>query len=581
MYDAITTSTVDASPWQQAKESLAGMRRTPEWELLRRLIHTEAVRFTHKLAYDFRLMLTQARLTEIAGRLMWQLIRPFNPSVIVGPGFGSAPLLYGIALAALRDGVSLQVLQVRQRRKDHNMRRWVEGKRAPAGSVAVLVDDFMVTGGTLGLVKRALKADRHDLRIVGAAIFFDTWQPLGSRQMTVSRLPVISLFKRHDLGLTRDAFDARPPLMKGSFPPFVDKPLWWRYDLNRKTRYPHRSAPVIADGAVFVADDRSNVWRHDLRDGAIQWKYQSLARPLKGIVQLLQFHDDSLVFGCYDGTVTRLDAASGAVRWRVRQDSSIHATPALDAARGRVFINTEQWNGGAPLGNLAALDWATGRMVWRYPHWYWAPGSPYYCARNDVVLATCNDSTFVCVDALDGTLRWKYRTRGLVRGRPVSAGPHAYVATEKGRLHCIDIASGEERWTIRYGKGLKHVFLVARGGCVYLFDGKWYLSAFDEQSGALRWISRLRDQGAWCPVACGAYFAALSRHGQLAVLDPRREIKVWEGKLGGTYLQAPAIGAGHLAMASNDQGLKLYKINDFYLQEASAHEHVRESVEPA
>jgi outer membrane protein assembly factor BamB/orotate phosphoribosyltransferase len=581
MYDATTSSALEASPAQQAREALARVRRTPEWELLRRLIHTEAIFFCHKLAYDFRMMLTQARLAEIAGRLMWQLIRPFRPTVIVGPGFGSTPLLYAIALSALRDDVSLQVLMVREKRKTHNRKRWVDGKHAAAGSVAVIIDDFMDSGATLSMVQEALKADHHDLRIAAAGIFFDVWQPLGSRQITVSRLPVVSLFRRHDLGLTRDAFDARPPLMKGSFPPFVEKPLWWRFDLNRKRRYPYKCTPVIADGAVFVADDHCNVWRHDLRDGAIQWKYQSLADPLKGIVQLLQFADDSLVFGCYDGTITRLDAASGTPRWRVRQDSSIHATPALDAVRGRVFINTEQWNAGAPLGSLVALDWSTGRMVWTYRHWYWAPGSPYYCARNDVVLATCNDSTLVCVDAAHGRLRWKVHTRGLARGRPVTAGGRAYVATEKGRLHCVDIASGEECWTIRYGRGLKHIFLVAHGGCVYLFDGKWCLSAFDEQSGKLRWINRLRSQGSWCPIPCGAYFAALSRDGELAVLDPRREIKVWEGKLGGTYMQAPAIGAGHLAAASNNQGLKVFKINDFYLQEASAHEHVRESVEPA
>jgi outer membrane protein assembly factor BamB/orotate phosphoribosyltransferase len=583
MFDTIDTSARPMRPPRQAKAALERIRRTPEWELLRREIYTEALRFSGKLAFDFRLLLTQPRLAEIAGRLMWQLIRPFGATVIVGPGFGAAPLLFSIAMSALREGQSLQVLMVRDKRKEHNMKRWVEGRRAPAGSVAVIVDDFMEGGSAVPLVERALKADRHELEIAAVALFFDMWQPLGSRQISVGRMPVVPLFKRHDIGLARDSFDATPPLMKGGFPPFVGKPLWWRFALNAKRgSYPFKCAPLIAEDAVFAADDHCNVWRHNLHDGSIEWKYESLADPLKGIVQLLQYARGSLVFGCYDGTITRLDAASGAVQWRVRQDSSIHATPAVDAAHGRVFVNTEQWNSGAPLGSLVALDWSSGRMVWQHRHRYWAPGSPYYCARNDVVLATCNDATMVCVEAASGMLRWKFGTTGLVRGRPVVVGARAYAATEKGRLHCIDVASGEEQWTIRYGKGLKHVFLAAHGGCLYLFDGKWHLSAFDAQSGKLRWISRLRSPGAWCPLACGGYLAALSTGGHIAVLDPRRELKVWEDSIGGTYMQPPAIAAGYLAAASNNQGLKLFKINDFYLQEAStAHEHVRESVEPA
>jgi outer membrane protein assembly factor BamB len=253
------------------------------------------------------------------------------------------------------------------------------------------------------------------------------------------------------------------------------------------------------------------------------------------------------------------------VLWRVRQDSSIHATPALDVANGRVFVNTEQWNSGSPLGSLLALDWSTGRLLWRHRHRYWAPGSPCYSAEHQAVVATCNDATMACVDAASGDLRWELGTRGLVRGRPVVSRGRAYAATEKGWLHCVDMHSGKERWTVRYGAGVMHLFLVARSGCIFLFDRRWHLSAFDEESGALRWVSRLRSAGVWCPVACGDYMVALSRGGHLSVLDPARELKVWEGSIDGHYRQPPAIGEGHLAAASNDQGLKVFRIHDFYI----------------
>ena len=63
--------------------------------------------FGKQLSYDFRELLTNAANARRAGQLVWQLIKPFAPQVLVGPGLGATPLLYAIALAALDDGVSL------------------------------------------------------------------------------------------------------------------------------------------------------------------------------------------------------------------------------------------------------------------------------------------------------------------------------------------------------------------------------------------------------------------------------------------------------------------------------------------
>ena len=542
------------------------LRALPDWEPLRRQIYARAMRFTDHLGFDFRELLTDASCLDMAGRLMWALIKPFAPQVLVGPGYGSAPLLFAVALAALRDNVVLQVLMVRERRKDHNMKKWVEGARVPAGARALIVDDFMKAGSALELVEKALAADKHTLDLCGVAVFFDMWEPLGSRQISVSRYPLVALYTRHDIGLSRDCFDARPPTMKGDYPEFIQQRLWWRFDLNSTEHYPHKCAPVIADGAVYVADDASRVWKHRLDDGAIVWRYDSLARPLKGIVQLLQHAEDSLVFGCYDGTVTRLDAHSGAPLWRWRQDSSVHATPALDLPARRLFINTEQWNRGSPIGHLQCLDWDSGRLRWSYAHKYWPPGSPIHDAASAAVVATCNDQTVVCVDADTGVMRWKQKTTGLVRGQPGVYQGRVYLATESGRLHCYDLASGDLVWTVRYGKGQMHNFVRIIEACVVVFDGKWHATMFDADTGAIRWIGRLRSPGVMCPVSYGRYAVALSRAGHLAVFDPSREIKVWEGSIDGRFRQPPALASGCLAVASNDSGLAVYAVDPFYAQ---------------
>jgi hypothetical protein len=65
-------------------------------------------------------------------------------------------------------------------------------------------------------------------------------------------------------------------------------------------------------------------------------------------------------------------------------------------------------------------------------------------------------------------------------------------------------------------------------------------------------------------VEFGRYLIVLSRDGELAVFDPESEIKVWEGRIGGQYYQPPAISHGFLAAASNDEGLKVFRISPFY-----------------
>jgi outer membrane protein assembly factor BamB/orotate phosphoribosyltransferase len=544
------------------------------WETLRREIVKRAVSMTDHVVCDFRLLLTIGRNAEIAGRLMWQLIKPFKPEVLVGPGYGGAPLLFSTLLAARAEGVELTALMVRDKRKDHNLKKWVEGHRPRPKARAVMLDDFMERGSAIGMVEEALKGDKIDLDLVAVGIFFDMWQPLGTRQLSVGKYSVVSLYRRHDIGLSRDCFDAKPPKMIGVYPDFVTQPLWWRFGLNDKPDYPLKCVPVIADNAVFVADDHARVYRHDAATGELEWEYESLDDPPKGIPELLTYADGSLVFGCYDGTVTRLDAKSGEIRWRWRQDSSVHATPDVDLATGRVFINTEQYNNGKPFGHLQALDWATGRVLWKYAHAYWPPASPILHRETQTVIACCNDQTVVGVDAATGALRWKRKTVGLARGKPAVAGGLVFVGTENGRLHAFNASDGEPVWTVRYGKSLFHQFVYAEGDVVYALDGKWHLTAFDRDTGAIRWLSRMRSPGCWGPVPFGRYLVVLSTGGQIAVYDPELELKVWENSIGGLYRQPGAVGwmknpdgskQALLAAASNTAGLKVFEINPFYV----------------
>ena len=216
------------------------------------------------------------------------------------------------------------------------------------------------------------------------------------------------------------------------------------------------------------------------------------------------------------------------------------------------------------MGHLQCLDLENGRLLWKYRHPWWPPASAVVCERNRVVIAACNDETLNGIDADSGKRRWSVPTTGLVRGRPLVRAGKVYAATEKGHLHCLDTASGELAWTGRYGRGQWHQFLEGDDTELYVLDAQWHCSALDLQTGALRWIARLRSPGCWAPVRCGRHLVVLSRDGHLAVFDPQEQVKVWEGAIPGTFHQPPAIGEGMLLAASSNAGLLAYDIDPFY-----------------
>lgn len=539
-------------------------------ELLRPAILEQVVRLGPSVLFNFKDLLSQASLTRAAGRALWALIRRFEPEVLVGPGFGGVPLLYATAMAALElDRVDLALWMVRDQRKGHNGKPWIHGQRFPHAPRAVMVDDFLGRGTAVQLIDQAAHEEGMALDLRAIAVLYDNWRWDGSRQISISRCPVVSVFRRHDIGLTRDCHDAAPPTMKGVAPPLVEEPLWTRLDFNRVAGRHRKSSPVIANGALFAADDRSQVWRLDALTGEAVWRRKSLEMPAKGIVQHLQHAEGSLVYGCYDGTVTRVDDERGDILWRWKVDRYIHATPEIDLERRRVFINTENSDGPQSSGCLAAMDWDSGRMLWKYEHAFWAPGTARYDPVRGRVMASCNDGSLVCVEAGSGELRWRAVTKGLVRGQPAIAGEQLVVCTEEGWLQAFDLDTGSELRSRRCGGGGRiHQFTQVKDGEVFVVDDNGHFAAFDANDFRLVWIAALRSPGTWAPALLGRYAIVLSQNGHLAAFDVPAQRKVWEDRIDGRFMQPPAVGQVDgvplLASASHRDGLCAYRINDFY-----------------
>ena len=82
-----------------------------------------------------------------------------------------------------------------------------------------------------------------------------------------------------------------------------------------------------------------------------------------------------------------------------------------------------------------------------------------------------------CFEAINGKLAWKFKTLGKVDASPVIAGNLVVAASCDGRLHILDINTGNEIWTYEIGSAIfstpavtsKMIVVGAQDGKVYVF----------------------------------------------------------------------------------------------------------------
>ncbi|HUT12950.1 MAG TPA: PQQ-binding-like beta-propeller repeat protein [Thermoguttaceae bacterium] len=179
------------------------------------------------------------------------------------------------------------------------------------------------------------------------------------------------------------------------------KPLW---KTNFKTKV---SAPVIAEGKLFIAETDAHVLRAlDADSGKTLWEYVAGGR----IDSPPTYHRGLLLFGSRDGWVHCVRASDGALSWRFRDlpDKMICAFDQLESAwpvHGSVLITNDTAYFCAGRSSyldgglfIYGLDPATGKI--RYQRQFYGPyaddGFPAFVEEGDrseteVILGTTAD----------------------------------------------------------------------------------------------------------------------------------------------------------------------------------------------
>jgi outer membrane protein assembly factor BamB len=241
--------------------------------------------------------------------------------------------------------------------------------------------------------------------------------------------------------------------------------LRWKFATHGRVN----SSPAIVGGRLYLGSYDGNFYALDAASGKLLWKFATegerrfSARHLHGAEPAAEIMPDPfdvflsspvvaagvVYFGSGDGSVYALAADSGALRWRFRTGSVVHASPAL--ADGVVYVGS--WD-----SYFYALDAASGAQRWRFKTGEDPAINNQVGIQSSAVIANgivyfgCRDSNLYALDAASGTKRWAFSTHGawVVSSPAVRDGIVYFATSESATVHALDAATGAARYSLSF-----------------------------------------------------------------------------------------------------------------------------------
>ena len=316
---------------------------------------------------------------------------------------------------------------------------------------------------------------------------------------------------------------------------------------------------------MFV-NTRDRILALDEFSGATIWN-RSAARGFSSPA----IFDDSVIVGTSDGTVVRLNASDGGLRWETRLLTSTlfsGITSSPKVAFDRVLIGTFNESGGP--GEVVSLWASNGTVAWRHPTGSVHYSSPAY--QDGVayvgIMGTYNTTSQVtfdpphgvlALDAATGAEKWFFETGGSVAASPAIAGSRLIAPSKDGNVYAIDRASGTQAWKAGVDAGVSSPAVV--GDSVIVGGGSFGTTgrvvALDAATGNTRWsyIPNGPVQASVTYADGKVFFATNAAHGSIYALNATTGAPVWSFEpLPSEYILGSPVVADGMVFAPSDNG---------------------------
>lgn len=488
---------------------------------------------------DCREVLLSGPWLQVAARMLWERLKPYEPDLVGGMTLAANPLVIAMLYESRADGRPVDGFLIRKEPKEDGLRKLIEGPPIRPGARVVILDDIVNSGETQQRAIKALEPTGAEVVAVGALI---DCERAGSQWLKGQDLPLEALFTLEELGVAMQVPER----------PEESRVLWTFDSLNRGAYQAPKSTPRLGEDGLFVGSDRGYLLSLDLQ-GRERWRH-GVRDTERGVHSSPALYKGRVYAGAYDGYLYCLSAETGELLWEARPGQWIGSSPAVDEERDRLYIGIEYGEAG---GSLIAVDADHGHTLWELRTGGYVHGSPFLDAPRGQVLVGANDGVLYAADADTGALRWRLVTEGAIKGQaPVDEEGRCFVASFDGNLYAAEAETGEPLWQRHLASRLytTPVFwedLVIAGGYAAR------LVAMERHTGKVRWVATTGGALIGGAALVGRDRVAVgSADGCFYLLEAATGKTLYRFRTGGPIMTTPAVGHG-VALVSSFDG-KLY-----------------------
>ncbi|MEU6851236.1 PQQ-binding-like beta-propeller repeat protein [Actinacidiphila alni] len=235
--------------------------------------------------------------------------------------------------------------------------------------------------------------------------------------------------------------------------------------------------PVVADGIVYVCDDRGRLYAVSGATGEAVWQFlaRRTGRPNPGALAL----SGESVYYCHGYDIHGVDRASGRMVW--------HKAPGMSFQRWAAVSGGKLWTGNDGRSVYGfALDGGPHKHRFAIRGGSW---SGQRAEADGVLYAGSPEGTLLAIDTGVGGTRWSHwmgSGGAAAAAAPVVAGRLVHVVTYSGDLRAFDVITGNERWRAPLA-GPAEMSPAVADGVVYVADRDAVVHARDAATGEVRW----------------------------------------------------------------------------------------------
>lgn len=250
-----------------------------------------------------------------------------------------------------------------------------------------------------------------------------------------------------------------------------------------------RSAPIIANGTVIVADINGDISAIDATTGAQLWQADISDEPIVADPSLV---GDRVLIGTQDEGVVVLNASTGSLVWRSHLDTPGEFVPPEtdgEAVEAPVLGTEERVFAVDEVGTVQAFSIEEGESEWQFTPEH-PRDLPFLLHVDDTIIVSSLDGNISALNSTSGEEHWQTTAPTTIWPPQLTTdGTAVFVPLANRTLLTLDVETGEQRWhsDLIMNASPAAPALTDEAAILPGFDGQ--LHALDRTNGTPLWTS--------------------------------------------------------------------------------------------